>query len=290
MTCRFAIEMVFTVGQELSNDRNSQLKIQSLDMNKEIKAVIFDWAGTMIDFGSFAPMGAFVRAFKTFDIDISIDEARRPMGLPKRAHIAALLGEPKISLQWETRYGHKPTDSDIDKMYDVFVPINEEVAADYAALVPGVKETIDFLKARNIKIGSTTGYTRSIMKPILPVAAAQGYEPQCVVCSDDVIEGRPSPLGMYKCFVELGVYPPSTVIKVDDTEPGIAEGKAAGCITVGVTLSGNYVGKTADELSQMSEDKISECRAQASKKLLAAGADHVIDTVADLPSLIDGLR
>lgn len=44
------------------------------------------------------------------------------------------------------------------------------------------------------------------------------------------------PLAMYRCFIDLCVYPPSSEIKVDDTEPGIAEGVAAGCITVGVTL------------------------------------------------------
>ena len=55
-----------------------------------------------------------------------------------------------------------------------------------------------------MKIGSTTGFTRSIMEHVLPVAAAQGYAPDTVVCSDDLPEGRPAPLGMYRCFVELG--------------------------------------------------------------------------------------
>jgi hypothetical protein len=48
---------------------------------------------------------------------------------------------------------------------------------------------------------------------------------------------------MYQCFIALDVWPASAVIKVDDTLPGIAEGVAAGCLTVGVALSGNAVGR-----------------------------------------------
>jgi len=255
-----------------------------------IKAVVFDWAGTMIDFGSFAPMGAFVAAFREFGIDVSIEEARAPMGKAKRDHITAMMTTERVSGLWRERFGHPPCDKDIDRVYDVFVPINEKVAADYATLVPGALETIAYLKARDIRIGSTTGYTRSIMAHVLPVAARQGYEPENLVCADDLPEGRPAPLGMYKCFVDLGVYPPSSVIKVDDTEPGIGEGVAAGCVTVGVALSGNYVGKTPAELARLPSREISALREAAAAKLRAAGADHVIDTVADLPNLIESLE
>ena len=251
-----------------------------------VKAVVFDWAGTMVDFGSFAPMGVFVETFKQFGIEVSVEEARGPMGMPKRDHIAAMIRSDRIADAWTKAYDGPPSEADIDKVYDVFVPMNEKVAADYAGLVPGALETIDFLRAHSIKIGSTTGYTRSIMEHVLPVAAAQGYEPDNLVCSDDLPEGRPGPLGMYQCFVDLAVYPPSSVIKVDDTEPGILEGAAAGCLTVGVTLSGNEVGKTPEELSTMSEEEIAQLRDRAAKKLKDAGADYIIDTVADLPDFL----
>ncbi|MEM8974715.1 MAG: phosphonoacetaldehyde hydrolase [Pseudomonadota bacterium] len=257
---------------------------------RRFKAVVFDWAGTMVDFGSFAPMGVFIETFKQFGIDVSIDEARGPMGMPKRDHIAAMIATDRIAGAWRTTHGQAPSEADIDKIYEIFVPMNEKVAADYADLVPGARKTIEFLRARGMKIGSTTGYTRSIMQHVLPVAAAQGYEPDNLVCSDDLIEGRPGPLGMYKCFVELAVYPPSSVIKVDDTEPGILEGVDAGCLTVGVTLSGNEVGKTPDQLNAMSDEEIAPLRDRAAKKLRDAGADHVIDSVAQLPALINQLE
>lgn len=256
----------------------------------KFKAVVFDWAGTTIDFGSFAPMGVFVEAFRRFGIETTIEEARGPMGAPKWDHINAMMQLPSVIDQWRERHGAAPATADVDRVYEVFVPMNEEVVADYATLVPGTRQTVDWLRGRGMKIGSTTGYTRSIMERVLPLAAEQGYVPDNLVCADDLPEGRPGPLMMYKCFVDLVVYPPAAVIKVDDTEPGIAEGVAAGCVTVGVALSGNAVGRTPEELSAMSEEEIEPLRAAATDLLKAAGADHVIDTIADLPALVERLE
>lgn len=256
----------------------------------KFKAVVFDWAGTTIDFGSFAPMGVFVAAFEKFGITATVAEARGPMGSPKWDHIRAMMDIPSIAAQWEKEYGHAPTDADVDRVYEVFVPMNVEVVADYATLVPGTAEMVAELGRRGIKVGSTTGYTRSIMERVLPVAAEQGYSPQNLVCADDLPEGRPGPLGMYQCFIDLVVYPPEAVIKVDDTAPGIAEGVAAGCVTVGVAMSGNHVGRTVHELAALSEAERGALRHSATEALKAAGAMHVIDTVADLVALIDELE
>lgn len=256
----------------------------------KFKAVVFDWAGTMIDFGSFAPMGVFVKAFEKFGITASIEQARAPMGAPKWNHIRAMMDDPDIAAQWQKKYGHAPTDADVDKVYEVFVPMNEEVVADYADLVPGAIDVVRYLREKGIRIGSTTGYTRSIMERVLPVAAKQGYAPDNLICADDLPEGRPGPLGMYQCFVDLVAYPPTAVIKVDDTEPGIAEGVAAGCLTVGLALSGNFAGRTPEELAALSPEEVDALRKYATEQLKAAGADHVIDTVADLPALMEKLE
>lgn len=256
----------------------------------KFKAVVFDWAGTMIDFGSFAPMGVFVEAFKSFGIEATIADARKPMGAPKWDHIRAMMDQPHLAAQWQKRHGNLPTDADVDSVYEVFVPMNEKVVTDYADLIPGALDAVHFLRESGMKIGSTTGYTRSIMERVLPVAAAQGYEPDNLICADDLSEGRPGPLGMYQCFVDLGVYPPQAVIKVDDTVPGIAEGVAAGCVTVGLALSGNEAGLTLEEMDALSDDERDVVRQRATKILKDAGADHVIDTVKDLPELIRKLQ
>ena len=252
-----------------------------------LKAVVFDWAGTMIDFGSFAPMSVFVEAFGEFGVEVTVDQARGPMGLPKWDHIRKMMDDPAIAARWRQAHGNDPTDTDVTRVYDVFVPMNEAVIAQYATLVPGAADTVAALRERGLKIGSTTGYTRSIMERVLPLAAQQGYRPDNLVCADDLPEGRPGPLAMYKCFVDLVVHPPSAVVKVDDTEPGIAEGAAAGCVTVGVTLSGNFAGKTPDEIAALSADELDTIRKTSGDRLRAAGASHIIDTVVDLPGLLE---
>ncbi len=253
------------------------------------EAVIFDWAGTTVDFGSFAPMGVFVETFADFGIDVSIDEARAPMGLPKRAHIEAMLAVPRIAAAWRDARGAAATQADVDALYALFVPKNETVAARYATLVPGTVEVMAALRAKGLKIGSTTGYTRSIMARVLPVAAAQGYSPDNLVCSDDLSEGRPGPQGMVRCCEDLGVASPQALIKVDDTVPGILEGVSAGALTVGVALSGNAVGLSVEALAALPAAEVDSVRKKAGSILLEAGADHVIDTIADLPDLLSRL-
>ena len=152
---------------------------------KHVKAVIFDWAGTVVDYGSLAPMGAFVETFAEFGVDISIDEARGPMGMAKRPHIAALTALPRVAEAWKQRHGRAPTDEDIDALYEVFVPKNVSVAAHYADVIPGTAEVVSALRAEGVRIGSSTGYTREIMARITPRAAEQGFAPDSLVCTGD---------------------------------------------------------------------------------------------------------
>jgi phosphonoacetaldehyde hydrolase len=249
---------------------------------ERVKAVIFDWAGTVVDYGSLAPMGAFVETFAEFGVKISIDEARGPMGMAKRPHIATLAALPRVASAWTERYGRAPTEADIDALYAVFVPRNIAVAARYATVIPGVAEVAAELRREGVKIGSTTGYTREIMAEILPIAAAEGFAPDSLVCTGDTPAGRPAPYMMYKSFLDLEVWPAASAIKVDDTEVGIAEGLNAGTWTVGVSVSGNAFGLSREDSARLAPAEFERRRAAAVERLEAAGAHYVIDSVADL--------
>lgn len=255
-----------------------------------LKAVVFDWAGTVIDFGSFAPMGVFVEAFSRFGIEVSIAEAREPMGRPKWDHIEAMLAQPRILAAWQATHGRAPTKDDIRAVYDVFVPLNEDVVDQYADLVPGTVEMVKAVRQRGLKIGSTTGYTRSIMARVLPLAKAQGYEADNLVCAGDLPHGRPTPMNMYKCFLDLDVWPANAVVKVDDTGVGIDEGREAGCWTVGLSLSGNEAGVTPGELAGMTDAEKAALREKASAVLGRHRPDYIIDTVADLLPVLDEIE
>ena len=252
-----------------------------------IVAVIFDWAGTLVDYGSRAPMGAFVETFAEFGVEISIEEARGPMGMAKRPHIAALCALPRVRAAWATRHGTAPGESDIDALYEVFVPKNVAVAAAYADAIPGAAETLAALRARGIKIGSSTGYTREIMAKILPRAAEQGVAPENLVCTGDTPDGRPSPLMFWKGLIEMNAWPAWAALKVDDTTVGVAEGVNAGAWSVGVAVSGNVFGASLEEARAMPAAEYSRRRAGAYEALTAAGAHYVVDSVEDLLPAIE---
>ncbi len=244
----------------------------------------------MIDHGSLAPMGVFVEAFARFGVEIGVDEARGPMGMAKRDHISALLGTPRIAAAWTAKHGAAPGEADIDAIYQVFVPMNEAVIADYSTLIDGASEAAGAVRARGMKIGSTTGYTQSIMDRLMPLAAAQGYRPDSLVCTGDTAAGRPSPLMMYRTFLDLGVWPAWTAVKVDDTVVGIAEGLNAGCWTVGVALTGNVFGLTKAETDALGPQEFIARRAAAYGALTQAGAHFVVDSVADLVEVLDTIE
>ncbi|MEE4379310.1 MAG: phosphonoacetaldehyde hydrolase [Candidatus Competibacteraceae bacterium] len=255
-----------------------------------VKAVIFDWAGTVVDYGSRAPMQAFLEVFKRFNLKITIDEARIPMGLPKWDHIHALCQLPRIAEAWRQLHGREFNNADVDAIYEVFVPMNTQVIGDYAELIPGVVSTVRELRNRGLKIGSTTGYVHDIMDVLMPLAAKQGFTPDCMVCAGDLAAGRPTPLMMYQCFIELNVWPAAACVKVDDTVPGIAEGLAAGTWTVGVAVTGNGFGLSPQETAKLSPEEFAERRAQSVRELETAGAHYVIDGVADLLPVIEQIN
>jgi phosphonoacetaldehyde hydrolase len=257
---------------------------------ERVKAVIFDWAGTVVDYGSLAPMGAFVETFAEFGVAISIDEARGPMGMAKRPHIAAIMALPRVAQAWVEQNGHAPTEADTDAIYAAFVPKNIAVAARYASLIPGAADVVAELRRNGVKIGSTTGYTREIMAEILPVAAQQGFKPDSLVCTGDAPDGRPTPFMLYKTLLDLEVWPAWSVIKVDDTEVGIAEGINGGAWTVGVSVSGNCFGLSREGAAALAPADFAERRKAAVNKLARAGAHYVIDSVADLMPIVQKIE
>lgn len=252
-----------------------------------LKAIVFDWSGTVIDFGSRAPAAAFVEVFQEFGVDLTDAEARGPMGLPKRDHVRALGRILRVASAWRTAHGRAFDDADADRIHDVFEPLAAGVAARHAELVPGTKEVTAELRRRGLRVGSTTGYTRPMMEGMLPLAAEQGFAPDKLVGAGDLPAGRPTPLMMYRCFVDLAVWPAAAVVKVDDTPPGIEEATAAGSWAVAVAMSGNSVGLSREDLASRDASERARLRENAATELRAAGAHYVIDSVADLLPVVE---
>lgn len=256
----------------------------------DIKAVILDWAGTAVDYGSFAPTAVFIRLFASRGVKISPDDARSGMGLMKKDHLRTILARPAVIEAWKSVFGSVATEAEVDDLFENFIPMQLNVLKDYAEPIPGLQSTIKELRQRGIKIGSTTGYIRSMMNILAPESAKRGYQPDCIVCPDEVPAGRPYPWMCYQNAMQLGVYPMASMVKVGDTLIDIEEGLNAGMWTVGLSLTGNLVGLNEAEIEALSFDERNEVRKRAEAQLYQAGAHYVIDGIWDLPVALDKIQ
>jgi phosphonoacetaldehyde hydrolase len=252
-----------------------------------IQAVILDWAGTAVDYGSFAPTAVFLRLFKSMGVEISAEDARSGMGLMKKDHLRTILSREAVSRAWIAAFNHPYQESDIDNLFDNFIPMQLAVLEDYATPIPGLHEVTRLLRERGIKIGSTTGYIRSMMDILAPKASEQGYQPDCIVCPDEVPAGRPYPWMCYQNAQKMGIFPMAAMVKVGDTLVDMEEGLNAGMWTVGLSLSGNLLGLTEAEVEALPIEKRASENQRAAQRLYQAGAHYVVDGIWDLPSALD---
>jgi phosphonoacetaldehyde hydrolase len=208
------------------------------------------------------------------------------MGRAKRDHVRAILSYDGVAAEWAAVHGRAPDEADGDRLYAALEPLMEAAAAAHADLIPGAAALAADLMAQGVKVGSGTGYTRAMMRPILAAAEKQGYSPAVVICAGETPTGRPSPLMMWRALIELDAWPASRCVKVDDAEVGVAEGRAAGAWAVGLSASGNGVGLSKAAWSALGPEARAARAAAAAASLTAAGAHYVVETVADLAPVL----
>jgi len=254
-----------------------------------IAAVIFDWAGTVVDHGSLAPVRTLQRVFASHSIEVDDEVARRDMGLAKRDHIRRLLAEPEVRREWRAQYRRVPGESDVDDLYRDFIPLQTACLNEFANVIDGVVPVVNELRSRGVRIGGTTGYTRPMLETLEADARIQGYFTDSSVCPEDVSGGRPLPLMCYRLAADLHAAPLSACIKVGDTLSDIDEGRNAGMWTVGVTRTGNMIGLSPEEWDALPEQDQQTRLAAASEQMLNHGANFVVESVAEILPVIDAI-
>ena len=252
-----------------------------------IRLVVFDWAGTTVDHGCFAPVAPFVDAFAAHGVSIAPAEARGPMGLEKRDHIRSLLQDEAIGARWRQAHGAPPSEDAVSRIFETFVPMQLESVDRNSRLIDGLLDVVAELRARGIAIATTTGYFAEAAERCYAAADAQGYAPDLNVNPSHVREGRPAPWMMFQAMERLDIYPPAFALKVGDTQFDIEEGLNAGAWSAGVSATGSEIARTAEELDALPADERAALIDMAAAKLRAAGAHDVIESVRDVPALID---
>jgi phosphonoacetaldehyde hydrolase len=256
----------------------------------KLSGVILDWAGTIVDHGSCAPVAALREIFAAAGVPISTDEARRHMGLAKRTHVASILGLPEVRAKWVEARGRAPGSADIDDMYAGFIPKQLEVLEHHSGLIAGVQQAAERMRARGLRIGTTTGYNRAMLQYVLDRAREQGFVPDESLCPDDVPSGRPAPFMCYLNAVRMRVFPMWTLVKIGDTPVDVEEGLNAGMWTIGITRTGNEVGLPPAEWSAAAESERVRRLAHARAVLLDAGAHYVAESVAECDDVLDRIE
>lgn len=257
---------------------------------KKIQMIVFDWAGTTVDYGSSAPGTVFDRVFTEEGIHLTKDEINRPMGMDKKAHIRELLSCESGNRQWLEVHQKSWTEEDVEMLYLKFEKALYQIVAEYSIPIPGVVDTVKKLRAQGLLIGSTTGYTSEMMEQVIPEAKKMGYEADCVITPDLTGAGRPSPFMLFECMRRMNIYPASRVVKVGDTVVDILEGKNAGAWSIGILEGSNLLGLSREEYEKAEEEEVRKRKQKTAEIYRQAGADMVINSICDLPRAIDEIN
>lgn len=146
------------------------------------------------------------------------------------------------------------------------MPMQIAKVGEFSAPIAGAVQTLQWLRANGLKVGSCSGYPREVLTA-LPQAEAAGLKPDYVVAGDELEAGGRGPPMALANVLALGIGDVRACVKVDDTVPGIEEGLRAGMWTVGLSLSGNEVGYGVQEFAKASKDEVDARVAVAEAKL-----------------------
>lgn len=260
-------------------------------MSTKIEGVIFDWAGTTVDFGCFAPVNVFLGIFKNAGVEVTLDEAREPMGMLKIDHIRAMLQMPRIHEKWQEVHGSAFTEKDVNTLYEQFEEQVMVSLAEYTTPIEGVLETVEWLRANDIKIGSTTGYTKEMMAVVVPEAKKKGYAPDHIMTPTDLENvGRPYPYMVFENMRQLQLRNVKKVVKVGDTASDIKEALNAGVWAVGVLVGSSEMGVSEGEFHKLTQEQQQQLIEKTRQKFEAFGAHYTIETMQQLPKIIEEIQ
>ncbi|MFC0250115.1 phosphonatase-like hydrolase [Citricoccus parietis] len=219
-----------------------------------IELAIFDMAGTTVNDRD--EVYRVLRAStERFGAQFSDEEFQQWMGTEKRWAITNLL---QIG-------GVEADEALIEEAWTWF---RAELRRTYTEQPPvpldGVEQALRDLKARGVKIGLTTGFSREITDLILDAIGWSGSDLiDLSVAGDEVPAGRPEPFLIQAVMERLEVSEAAAVISAGDTAADVESARRAGVTSIGV-LTGH--------LSRADFE--------------ALGADLILASVADLPAHI----
>lgn len=264
-------------------------------INNRVKLVVFDWAGTVIDYGCKAPVKAFKLAFNKFGLNPSEKIIRKYMGASKYDHINYIISD--ICKQRNTNYVHISA----DEVYNIYKDMQLTAITQHSKLITGVIRMQEQLNDRNILIATTTGYSREMLECVLNHAKLQCFDSSFINVSPDMLKYNPSRESgelMRYIFSKVekiyGSISYNNVVKVGDTPIDMIEGINAGSWNIGCVSSGNLIGKDEMYVSNIiagNKHKINRPYyneyTTAISQLEKSGANYIVHDINSVVEVID---
>lgn len=251
-----------------------------------IEAVIFDWAGTTIDYGNQAPVVALQRTFASFGIEGSNAATQQDLKLDKMSLIHQLLKHDGVRKAALDRFGKISADDIALSLFSAFKRNLLAILPTHAQLKPGVRDLIAYLEANSIPYGTTSGWDADMITDLLPLVAPQGFRPRVNVTVKDTGVDRPDPAMNRLAMAQLGVQHPARTIVFGDTLDDIRAGQAAGANAVGVIEGSGLLGLSKAQWLALPDRDQQALRLQARREYAAAGADLIVNNARDLMRLM----
>ena len=140
------------VPDDIRHAAIQQKRFDNENIDRSIGFVMLDCSGTTMDRYVDAPAIVFVEVFKKYGLEISMPEAREPMGLRKDLHIKAITEISSVRERFTAKFGRAPQQSDVDAMFADFVPTQLALLrqGSYHDLLPGVAEVVKGMQQQGL--------------------------------------------------------------------------------------------------------------------------------------------
>ena len=184
-------------------------------MLEQIKAVIFDLDGTLVD---------SMWMWRTIDIEYLTNQGIEvPENLEAFQEELEGMGFTETAILFKERF--KIPDS-LEEIKNTWICMSGEKYRNEVPLKPGVKEFLDYLKERNMKIGISSSNSRELIQMVLEAHGILEYF-DCITTCCEVKRGKPEPDVYLKTAQGLEVEPEACLV-FEDVPMGILAGKRAG--------------------------------------------------------------